>query len=120
MPTGNMTFNSLYYKTVNENGEPIGEPITLGDTITLKFDRAYPYEPTWMELGLRARITNVIFNPPATIVFWNDKTKTVVKCQDDDEWDAEKGLAMAIAKKYFGNRGRYNKEFKKWIGERSI
>ena len=24
-------------------------------------------------------ITDVIFNPPATIVFWSDKTKTVVK-----------------------------------------
>ena len=44
-------------------------------------------------------IKNVIFNDPATIVFWKDGTKTVVKCQDGDEFDPEKGLAMAIAKK---------------------
>ena len=27
-------------------------------------------------------IKNVIFNPPATIVFWEDGSKTVVKCQE--------------------------------------
>lgn len=28
------------------------------------------------------KIERVIFNPPATIVFWDDKTKTVVKCSE--------------------------------------
>lgn len=60
-------------------------------------------------------ITNVIFNEPATIVFWNDGTKTVVKCQEGDTFDKEKGLAMAIAKKYIGNnKGSYANEIKKW------
>lgn len=68
-------------------------------------------------LDYRPQIENVIFNPPATIVFWSDNTKTVVKCQDGDEWDAEKGLAMAISKKYFYNKGRYNAEFQKWLSE---
>lgn len=40
----------------------------------------------------------VIFNPPATIVFWADGTKTVVKCENEP-FDAEKGIAMAVAKK---------------------
>lgn len=62
-------------------------------------------------------IEKVIFNDPATIVYWNDGTKTVVKCQDDDRFDKEKGLAMAIVKKLFGNKGNYNKIFKKYIGE---
>ena len=61
-------------------------------------------------------ITNVIFNNPATIVFWSDGTKTVVKCDERDEFDPEKGLAMAICKKYFGG-GFYNDIFKKWIPE---
>lgn len=47
-------------------------------------------------------ISRVIFNDPATIVYWEDKTKTVVKCNEADEFDEEKGLAMAIAEKYFG------------------
>ena len=60
-------------------------------------------------------IKNVIFNNPATIVFWEDGTKTVVKCQDGDEFDPEKGLAMAIAKKAYGNKGNYCNKLKKWL-----
>lgn len=60
-------------------------------------------------------IKNVIFNDPATIVFWDDGTKTVVKCQDGDEFDPEKGLAMAIVKKAYGNKGSYCYKMKKWL-----
>ena len=59
-------------------------------------------------------IKNVIFNDPATIVFWTDGTKTVVKAYADD-FDPEKGLAMAIAKKFLGNQGNYYNEFHKWL-----
>ena len=60
-------------------------------------------------------IKNVIFNDPATIVFWEDGTKTVVKCQDGDGFDPEKGLAMAIVKKAYGNKGNYCNKLKKWL-----
>lgn len=59
-------------------------------------------------------ITNVIFNYPATIVFWSDGTKTVVKCKNEP-FDPEKGLAMAISKKMLGNKGNYFNEIKKWV-----
>ena len=62
------------------------------------------------------KIKNVIFNDPATIVYWEDRTKTVVKCEKE-KYDPEKGLAMAIAKKAMGNQGNYFEVFKKWIGE---
>ena len=62
-------------------------------------------------------IEKVIFNDPATIVYWKDGTKTVVKCQDGDVYDKEKGLAMCVAKKFFGNKGNFNKVFNKFIGE---
>lgn len=62
-------------------------------------------------------VKNVIFNEPATIVFWEDGSKTVVKCQDGDIYDPEKGLAMAISKKALGNEGNYCNEFKKWLPE---
>lgn len=58
-------------------------------------------------------IEKVIFNPPATIVFWDDGEKTVVKCKESEEFDYECGLAMAIAKRYFGSRSK----FKKAIGK---
>ena len=59
-------------------------------------------------------IKNVKFNGPATIVFWADGTKTVVKCQDGDDYSKEIGLAMCIVKKVFGNTSKYNDIFKKW------
>ena len=60
-------------------------------------------------------ITNVIYNDPATIVFWSDKTKTVVKCSDQEVYDPEKGLTMCIAKKMLGNKGNYYNEIRKWL-----
>lgn len=53
--------------------------------------------------------TKIIFSPPATIVFWKDGTKTVVKCQEGDIFNEEVGLAMAIAQKIAGNRSKYKK-----------
>lgn len=63
----------------------------------------------------RFSITRVIFSDPATIVFWADGTKTVVKCQEGDIYSEETGLAMAIVKKVFGNKGNFNEVFKKFI-----
>lgn len=59
-------------------------------------------------------IKNVIFNDPATIVFWTDNTKTVVKCQEGENFDPEKGITMAYFKKMHGNKGHYFEEIKKW------
>lgn len=63
-------------------------------------------------------ITKVVFNDPATIVFWRDGSKTVVKCDPEDKFDPEKGLAMACTKKLFGNKGYYNDIFRKWLPEK--
>lgn len=62
-------------------------------------------------------IKDVIFSPPATIVVWEDGTKTVVKCQNDETYSKEIGLAMCICKKVYGNKGSYNNIFKKFIKE---
>ena len=59
-------------------------------------------------------IEDVIFNKPATIVKWDDGTKTVVKCGEHDTFDKEKGLAMAIIKKLCGNSGNFNNLFKEF------
>lgn len=62
-------------------------------------------------------IKKVIFKDPATIMLWSDGTKTVVKCGENDVYNPEKGLAMAIAKKALGNKGNYYNEIKKWLPE---
>lgn len=61
-------------------------------------------------------VKDVIFNDPATIVFWADGSKTVVKCQKGETFDPEKGLAMAISKKVLGNDYRYYETFAKYVG----
>ena len=60
------------------------------------------------------KIKDAIYNDPATIVFWEDGTKTVVKCKNE-KFDPEKGLAMAFSKKMLGNKGNYYNLFKKWL-----
>jgi len=62
-------------------------------------------------------IKKVIFNNPATIVYWLDGTKTVVKCQEGDVFSEELGLALCFAKKALGNTGAYYNVFKRYLGK---
>lgn len=50
-------------------------------------------------------IHHIIFNDPATIVFWEDGTKTVVKCMEGEKFERYAGFAMACMKKMFGSTG---------------
>lgn len=74
-----------------------------------------PEESVLDSIMTAASIKNVIFNPPATIVFWTDGSKTVVKCNAKEEFDPEKGMAMAIAKRCANNSDDFYKEIKKWV-----
>ena len=58
----------------------------------IKYHQKCAYENSKLD------IKHVIFNPPATIVFWTDGTKTVVKVHKEP-FDKEKGIAMALVKK---------------------
>ena len=85
----------------------INKPYYLGTLNT-----AHAKEATAMNAAV---VKNVIFAPPATIVYWSDGSKTVVKCSEKDVFDPEKGLAMAIAKRCGGNKGSYYKEIQNWV-----
>lgn len=95
--------NKIYYQSVQEMNQP---------------PKAYRnmMERQSNDISIVPEIQNVMFNEPATIVFWADGTKTVVKAVYD-EFDPEKGLAMAIAKKALGNKGKYFNTIKKWRDE---
>ena len=104
--TFNLDAASLYPKLISSrhNGKTMTSLKILEENMKkLNFNRVHDVS-----------IKNVIFNDPATIVFWNDSTKTVVKAENEP-FDPEKGLAMAIAKKFFGNEGNYYETFKKWL-----
>lgn len=62
------------------------------------------------------RIKQVIFNPPATIILWDNGTKTVVKCCEGDEYDAEKGFYAAYLKGMIGDK-KFNRDRHKWVKE---
>lgn len=51
----------------------------------------------------------IIFHGPATIAIWPDGSKTVVKCQNGDDYDAEKAIALVYLKKMYGtNKSKSN------------
>ena len=107
--TFNLDVTSLYPKFIpsRQNGKTMTLlKILEKDMKKLNFNRVHD-----------VLIRNVIFNNPATIVFWSDGTKTVVKAVNEP-FDLEKGLAMAIAKKHFGNEGNYYDIFRKWLPEK--
>lgn len=62
-------------------------------------------------------IKRVIFNDPATIILWEDGTKTVVKCQHGDHYDRTTGFLMAAFKKVCGNKGKYNNLIRRFVKE---
>jgi hypothetical protein len=60
-------------------------------------------------------IKEVKFNGPATIVFWSDGTKTVVKCNNNCEFDPYYGIAVCCAKKLLGNTPNFNTQINKAV-----
>ena len=102
--------------------ETWGEPLYTIDHMAFKPGMAIAVDNvtriirTPSELSVFPNITKVIFNPPATIVFWDDGTKTVVKCREGDRFDKETGLAMAVMKKL--SDGKHHKIFKRWCNDK--
>ena len=45
-----------------------------------------------------------MYKPPATIVFWNDGTKTVSVCEEGDVYNKELGFALCVLKKKYDNK----------------
>lgn len=97
--------SKIYYQSVQEMNQPPAAYLAMMDALRGSGDNSVVPE-----------ILDVIFNEPATIIFWADGTKTVVKAIYD-EFDPEKGLAMAIAKKALGNKGNYYNVIAKWMDE---
>lgn len=93
---------------------PATMTIRTGFREQLEFEFSVTVDPMYAIENTMLEIKDVIFNPPATIVFWGDGSKTVVKCQHGEEYDPEKGLTMAFFKRMHDNKGRYFNEIKKW------
>lgn len=68
------------------------------DRGTPRHSRRYP----WSSVCL-ADPDRIIFNPPATIVFWKDGTKTVVKCAEGEKFDPYTGFCYAFTEHFLGS-----------------
>ena len=110
MPTGHSSYFNLYSRLL-ESIRPFEITVNSDGTGSIE------YECIEVTNHRKDPIKKVIFNDPATIVFWIDGTKTIVKVQNNEHYDKLTGLAMCIAKKALGNKGNYYEIFKKWIGE---
>lgn len=103
-------YDSRYFNSLNNIGYTTNSG-TSASTLNLTLN----YSPYSKPVPLS--IKKVIFNDPCTIILWSDKTKTIVKCGENEKYDPEKGMAMAISKKFLGNKGNYYETFKKWLPE---
>lgn len=54
-------------------------------------------------------VDHIIYNDPATIVFWKDGTKTVVKKSPKEPYNKYTAFCAALAKKVYGNNSQVNK-----------
>lgn len=53
-------------------------------------------------LGNEVYITKVLYNNPATIVFWSDGTQTRNVCPKNTLYNPDSGLAFCVLKKFMG------------------
>ena len=63
------------------------------------------------------KVKRILFNPPATVVFWEDGTKTVVKCMEGETFSPYYGFIAALAKKIYGSNNAIHKMLEKWLPE---
>ena len=111
----NMSFDSVPEMRISVMPRSCGKNLIM-DYERRQREKSFLYKPFNFKPP-KLKIEKVIFNDPATIVIWSDNTKTIVKCQPGDTYSKELGLAMCISKKFLGNKGNFNEEFKKWLQE---
>ena len=101
-------------KVENENEVAIGVVMGIVDLLDEIFGDAANETKKWENsVDLDKEIDHVVFNDPATIVFWKDGTKTVTKCHAGDTFNNETGLEMCIIRKLTKNK-HYNNVFENY------
>lgn len=124
-------FETLYVKCMNafENDlwEEIGYPDDISEimktikalcdvdaTCNAQMQEVLPTAPSF------ENVDRLVFNGPATIVYWKDGTMTVVKATKGETIDPEKGFAMAALKKVNGNTANYMRKLSKLFKKAEI
>lgn len=113
----NLMVGAIYDITA-DNSKTYNNPVLIeeiNEKAPKNYNHAYPMREITNAVLIQAprRPTanvKIIINEKkkTTVAIWGDGSKTVVKCQPGDEFDAEKGIAMCFVKRTFNNRGCYN------------
>ena len=91
-----------------------GDPKHIAQIID-EVNKAKKEKETAMDKNMKdyvgCKVLDVKFVPPHTTIFWDDGTVTRVKCVDEP-YDSEKGFAMAVMKRLFGDAYfKYTKDY---------
>ena len=100
-----LSYDNIVTQTDNTNARKI-----KANYLTSKAEIASKMKNAYMKIIAgsysKLRVKNIVFNNPATIVFWEDGTKTVVKCAEGEQFNKYVGFCAAVTKKVFGNNNR--------------
>lgn len=71
------------------------------DEVALSYANGLMKELTKMNLykNLPSMVEKITYCGPATIVFWKDGTKTVIKCHEGDQFDEVTGFLLCCLRK---------------------
>lgn len=116
-PKSYYALSTPYAVTHAISADELSRTLSIFDEISDLINRAGCWTPCGAVKDPRMIVDKIIANPPATIVFWKNGDKTVVKCSPDDEFDIEKGVAVAFLKYMFGNTGKFNELFRDLKGD---
>lgn len=91
----------VFQKMLNERSKArrdVHDYMQKDSEFTAKIHRQFQFAPK-----------EIIYNDAATIVYWTDGTKTVVKCNENDEYSEYAGFVAAVAKKMYGGANAINR-----------
>lgn len=104
---GMFTWNNSYANWINHN-----YTTTLNDSYISVFteedNKSVNKQKEQRNKKMNKKIKKIILNNPATVIFWNDNSKTVVKCTDGDKYNPLNGIAIAFMKGMLDKKA-YNK-----------
>lgn len=104
-----ITYNNLLRLVDNMLNKGIIPTITH-DLIADAIRQAYGFRQEDCNTTMNSvDVKKIIFNPPATIVFWGDGTKTVAKTMEGTVFNPYHGFTAALAKRVYGSSTRVNK-----------
>jgi hypothetical protein len=111
MPTKNLDISLV---SVNNNGYTLRVSDGISCIETPPETNNYAWDLSVGKPDNKSKITvpsvkRIVYHDPATIVFWQDGTKTVVKCMDGEPFEKYAGFCAALAKKIFGSTSKAKK-----------